>query len=348
MFELDDYRRDILHHIYVTGGYTNLYNLMKYLGINKSTAWHHLELLSTGNTKERYLKKVNSETRNSREKTIYQVTAKTCSLFDNPDSYFRKKHSREYIARSLLKNRYFSTHKELKRDAIILHDDKLQYAFDIGFERDMLPAKYVGENSIIAIEDTIIEAKEGLIILYFDKESVTVKRQVTSLFGTYSRMIKSNVKPIYLHIVTTNQYREFEYVKEIPQYTNQLYKDYEIDDNLIQLYASYNMGIAMKKGEDSSIISQNYKDGTLKNIILDKVRKSDSNLKESDMGQIREASPSGINGIIEKLKIMKESEAESTVLEYFFDLFRLNFHGYLTFHNKRAVANVEILSAKLF
>lgn len=349
MKKIDDYRRDILNHIYVTGGYTNIYNLMMYLDVNKSTSWHHLELLSTGNIKERYLKKINADVRNSREKTIYQVTTKTCSLFGNPNSYYRKKHKKEYIARSLLKNRYFSIYKEQKKNAIFLHNDKLQYLNDIGIEKDILPTKYIGKDKIFTVEDTLLIESDGIRIIYFDKESVTVKRQVNSLYANYSRLIRNSKIAIYIKVITTNKFRELEYIKEMRKYNRQLYNDNNIEEDLIALYTSFVKKYSEKKGEDTSIILQNYKDGTIKNILTDRLKNTNNILKSEDIEVIREVGINGIQYIINAVKnMMDNNESESIISEYFMNLLRLNFHGYLIFHNRKCVANIEVLSAKLF
>lgn len=349
MSEENDLMRDLLNHIYITGGYTSVYNVMKYLDAPRKTCWHNLELLSQGSTKERYLKKVNASTRSSRDKMIYQVTRKTCALFNNPDSYFRKKHKKEYIARSLLKNRYFSVNKNLKTNIIFSHDDKLEYIYEIGFKQEMLPRKYIGKDYIYTIEDSLlIDDDDNITVIYFDKESVTVKRQVTTLFSNYSRMIASKTRPIFIRVITTNKFREHEFIKEMRKYNRQLYSKEDINDMLLQLYVSFLKSSTEKSGGDVSIIIQNYKNGIIKNAILDSLKKDKDDISTTDTKCIREVSKEGLNGIIGTVKSMMDTkEKDEYIKEYFTNLFRLNYHDYLIFQGKNCIYSVEILSAKL-
>lgn len=346
--ELDDYRKDILHHIYVTGGYTNVYNLMKYLGISRVQCWHHLELLSGGTTKERYLKKVNDSTRGSRDKIIYQITTKTCTLFNNKDSYYRKQHTKEYIARSLLKNRYFSIHKDLKKIAILLHEDRMEYLYDLGFSDKQMPIKYVGNKKISTVEDTILAERDSIRIIYFDKESVTVKRQINSLYTNYGTMIASGIIPIFISVITTNQYRELEFIKEMRKRNREFYKKESIDEDLIKLYVSYLKKEAEEIKKDSELIEQNYRNGIIKKAILDRIGYTNNSLNDDDMEVIREISKNGLTGVIEKVKTLIEKESSKVIKTYFDILFRLNYHSYIIFQNRNCISNVETILDKLF
>ncbi len=339
-------RDDILHHIYVTGGYTTIESLMEYLDVSKRTAWKYLEYLSKGSIKERFLKRVNEETRNPHEKIIYQVTAKTCKMYNNKDSYYRKKHPPEYIIRSLLKNGYFSFYKEVKDKCIFLSEDKLNYLLTI-YPMDIIPVKYVaGEKKILSFEDTILPLENGFKIIYFDKD-VTIKNQINTIYTNYASLIGVKSVPVYMHIVATNRLRLAEFLEANRAFNCRFYPSpCDIENDLIEIYAGYLKKQAEERGEDISLIAENLRNGSIKKILLEKVAAHSVKLNSKEKDVLCEMNSLSIHQILILIKTMIENKSEN-ISEFLFSIIKLNYFGYIRFQSRRPVFSCEAFERKL-
>lgn len=338
---------DVLEHIFITGGYTNVYNLMDYKKLSRKKAWKVLEELSQGSIKQRYLKKVNQDTRARADKMIYQVTGRTCTLFDSPNSYYRKRHNEEYIRRALLRNRFYSLHSQVKSSMLFGYEDRIKFLISKGYIENQLPKKYYGKRYVVSIEENIEVIDDNNICLhYIDKENITIKQQVITLISNYSQLISINHINIYFKIITTSKIRATEFLKELSKYISQLYSiDDEINDSLLQLYVSYLKSTIQDSSEIDRLIND-YRDGSIEENVIETCKTLNVSINEI-IDTTHSVFDGDINSVIKLVKDLSDENKHVDVVSVFNYIFYLNYSNLLVYKDNRCAVSISIIDSKL-
>jgi hypothetical protein len=163
---------------------------------------------------------------------VYQVTAPTCGLFLNRDSYYRKRHDHLYICRALLKA-WFVTEQRLLQPAFLFHhDDRLRFFTERGFNARWFPTKKDRNGYTVHFEELALDftANQGLklqddgrvlfddndkklIMIYFDKPQIgNVRYQIQMFLKRYLNLMDGPVPLVFL-VVTDNEARAKRYAK---------------------------------------------------------------------------------------------------------------------------------------
>lgn len=305
---LTEDNRSLLKIIYRYGGYVRA----------KHLAFLYPEILGKSRIKKldklaemKYLTKRRFKTDSKIEPVTYQVTQKTCKLFNNPDSYFRKKHNEEYAYRALLKS-YFccEIHNKLGDHIIADHDDRTELFVSGGFKEETFPRKYNKDSSFIHLEELVLDltkkentvlAKDEIIyddtearavIIYIDKYYIAIKHQLTQLINKYINMILSgDAFRVDFLIVVDDKERGDIYKKEAEKFTSiythkqNKYSDGNILDITLKYYKDFLLSYYEKKEDEikKKSIEEYYESGVFKREILARYREGKSNtLTEND------------------------------------------------------------------
>jgi len=257
--KLNDRDMDLLKKIFEFGGYTTSISINNYRNdrdISNNRRFLY-KLVEEGYIKE---KKFYSDSR--RDAVVYQVTAKTCKLFDNPGSYFRKKHSEPYIIRALIKQHFFfEICKSFDPYIISSHERRVELLTkDLGYDIGLLPKKCDTDTYTTHVEEYIIDARNigtgnlpclkigetlfdfedkanGIIIVYTDRSEVNCYTQLMGLYERYKALINSEKARIDFLIVVDSESREISYKKAIKKhFAEARNKVYPIHDNIIKLH----------------------------------------------------------------------------------------------------------------
>ncbi|HYE12028.1 MAG TPA: hypothetical protein VEF53_17805, partial [Patescibacteria group bacterium] len=173
--------------VFNCGGYfSQLHMNTLFCDISNQSNWERLKkIVDLGYVKEHRL---NSNSPN--EPVTYQVTRGACKMMNNPDSYFRKKHNKSYIKRSLLKGLFVvENFAEIYDSMIFDGKEKIQFLVGKGYGESSLPTKknYNIHKQIydetIQVEEMIIDASKltekpkflydidaDIIFVYVDKD----------------------------------------------------------------------------------------------------------------------------------------------------------------------------------
>jgi hypothetical protein len=211
---------------------------------------------------EGYIKENHFYSDSRRYAVIYQVTTKTCKLFGNPGSYFRKKHSEPYIIRALIKQHFFfEICKTFESNIISLHEDRVHLLTNtFGFDANVLPKKIDNSTVTTHVEEYILDMRNtqqgnltclntgkmlfdfenspcGIIFVYVDRNDVDFYKQLMNLYSRYKAMLDRKLIKIDFLIVVDNEERESSYKKTIDRYFKAVpTKAQGIHDNLIKLH----------------------------------------------------------------------------------------------------------------
>lgn len=209
-----------------------------------------------------YLKATPFYSDSYRDVIVYQVTAKTCKLFGNPDSYFRKKHSETYIIRALIKQHFFfEICKDFEENILSLHEDRLDILTKgIGFDMALLPKKRDDTTLTTHVEEFILDVRglkqdnltcsktvellfdfitspHGIIIVYIDRSEVNYYTQLMTLYQRYKPMLDKELVKMDFLIVVDSEERQASYTKSIDRcFGTHFKKPMEIHDSFIKLH----------------------------------------------------------------------------------------------------------------
>lgn len=223
---LTDLDRQLLRKIFEYSGYTTSISLNTYRNDKtlRNMQYFLNKMLQLG-----HLKKLQFYSDSRKDVLVYQVTGKTCRLFGNPDSYFRKKHEPTYTIRALVKQHFFfEICRALETNILANHYQRLSLLVDtIGFDPGILPKKHNKDTSFIHIEEYILnflipsskelfcpaseevlydDREERLIIVYIDKYQVNPAAQLFNLVEKY-RLLSEQEK-IKLDFLVVVDYAE--------------------------------------------------------------------------------------------------------------------------------------------
>lgn len=251
--KLNEKDLDLLQKILEYGGYATSFSLCSYRNdISTVAVFYILKKLTDGG----YLKAIPFYSDSRRNVSIYQVTAKTCKLFDNPDSYYRKKHEDTYIIRSLIKGHFlFEITKDFESAVVVEHEKKLQLLNgDMNFALELLPKKYNKGTPLIHVEEVILDLRQtqnhtlfciesrkictlpynkGILIVHTDKSSANVTAQLLTLMERYKPLLELAQLPVDFLIVTDSKKREYSYQNAIDRV---FYSTSQIQQELIRMH----------------------------------------------------------------------------------------------------------------
>lgn len=237
---LNDSDLHLLKKIFEFSGYTtcpsiNIYKTDRDISNNRRFLY---KLIENG-----YLKEHQFYSDSRRDTIVYQVTSKTCNLFHNPGSYFRKKHPECYIIRALIKQHFFfEICKDFEANIVSVHEDRVNLLTnELDFDIAILPKKRDGDTCTTHVEETILDVRgrrhgyltcdetgsilfdfektnRGIILVYIDKSDISFYKQLMSLYEKYKAMIDKGFVRIDFLIVVDNGEREAAYKEIIGKY----------------------------------------------------------------------------------------------------------------------------------
>jgi hypothetical protein len=370
---LTENNKELLNIIYRYGGYTRLKHLqLIYTGISHSVLYRTMNKLE----EMKYLNSKRLKTSSKIESITYQVTFPTCKLFNNPNSYFRKKHQEEYIYRALIKSYFLcSIHNRLSSRILTDNDDKINHFKKGNFSYELFPRKYNGKDYFIHFEETVIDFTEHQgssiqykdtllyddsdkqsVIIFFDEYYKQPNKQVIKLVNRYINMIKqSGDFTINFLIVVDDDNREEMYKKFINKFITSHVKSDEISDTLLKYYRD--ILLKFKSVDDREEIINKYNSGELKKEIINHVSKIPFDKLDSyDKEIIDNINLKREQYIFEKIqniiKVYENVTDSFTDIEYFFlKLFILEYNKYLNFgvnYTKRFDIKTYLIDDKIY
>jgi len=240
--KLNDNDLELLHKIFKYGGYTTSLSVNAYRNDISSVAiFYILKKLTEGG----YLKEIPFYSDSRKNALVYQVTSKTCKLFDNPHSYYRKRHEDSYIIRALIKQHFLFEICQEFEQSIFAENNKriLLLTQELGFDEALLPKKYNNGVPLTHIEEYIIDTRNvygrelycrssgemicridestGLVFIHIDKATSNVASQLMSLIERYRPLLNLRKIPISFLAVVDSKKREYSYAKAVERIMNQ-------------------------------------------------------------------------------------------------------------------------------
>ena len=217
---------ELLRFVYNCGGYVMRKHVDGYTG--KDTTWNYRrlqKLVDLGFLKVHYGER-------HVDPDVYQVTAPTCGLFLNRDSYYRKRHDHLYICRALLKAWFVTEQRVLQPAFLFHHDDRLRFFTERGFNARWFPTKKDRNGYTVHFEELALDfssdrgltLKNGgqvlfddtdkkLIMIYFDKPQISnVRYQIQMFLKRYLSLMDGPLPLVFL-VVTDNEARAKRYAK---------------------------------------------------------------------------------------------------------------------------------------
>lgn len=335
--KLNDNDLDLLRKIFEYGGYTTSLSVNTYRSdITSVAVFYTLKKLTEGG----YLKEIPFYSDSRKNALVYQVTAKTCKLFDNPHSYYRKRHEDSYIIRALIKQHFlFEICREFNQSIIAENDKRIRFlAQELGFDEGLLPKKYNKSVPLTHVEEYIIDSrtmqgkelyckssgesiyrineKSGLIIIHIDKATANVAAQLMSLIERYRPLLELNKIKIDFLAVVDSKKREYSYTKAIER----IAKQQSLQERLIQLHTRIllnNLGVEPGKvSELPAKIREKY--SAMENITSEDTYRIPIDEMQKDCIAI-------VNRLIDEIISLKckKEEKLSRVTELFRKLYRL-------------------------
>jgi len=247
---------ELLEKILEFSGYTTTISVSEYINdcTDRAVRYKLKSLFDKG-----FLKQIFFYSDSRRDTIVYQVKAKTCKLFDNPDSYFRKRHNDVYIIRGLIKQHFlFETYKTFGDKIITNHDKRLDILKNqLGINEVFLPQKYNMNVPMTHIEEVFIDGREGireaficksnneaieygnterLVFVYIDKFQTNPSAQLATLIKKYHKLISISPVRIDFLIVVDTELREHIYQRIIDKNYTVSSKNIFIPESIIQYH----------------------------------------------------------------------------------------------------------------
>lgn len=358
-YVLTEDNKELLRIIYSYGGYTRISHIEKlHQGLSHVSLYNKLNKLEN----MKYLTSRRLKSNSKKEQNTYQVTAATCKLFNNPDSYFKKWHIEEYIYRALIKNYFLCTiHKELKENIVTDNEKKISLFVEESFNKELLPRKYNGEESFIQVEETLIDftkcnnkkllysdevlfddSLRQIIVVYIDQTHIEPKKQMISLINKYIALVRNggNVNLNFL-IVVDDEAREKLYKNYINKFLD-LHEYIDISPELLRYYKDFLLTFNKNNTELCKKISDSFDGGNFKKNIMENVMKITYNKVPYEHEIIiSNVKSKGKNYILERVEELANEEKNRELLgekvEKFFNiLFLLEYNKYISFSKEIA------------
>ena len=224
--QLTENDMDLLRFVYNCGGYVMRKHVDGYTG--KDTTWNFRrlqKLVVLGFLKVHYGER-------HVDPDVYQVTAPTCGLFLNRDSYYRKRHDHLYICRALMKAWFVTEQRALQPAFLFHHDDRLRFFTGSGFNARCFPTKKDRNGYTVHFEELALDftnnrglklqddgrilfndENKRLVMIYFDKPQISnVRYQIQMFLKRYLSLINGPF-PLGFLVVTDNEARTRRYEK---------------------------------------------------------------------------------------------------------------------------------------
>ncbi len=224
--QLSDNDQDLLRFVYNCGGYVMRKHVDGYTG--KDTTWNYRrlqKLVGMGFLKVHYGER-------HIDPDVYQVTASTCSLFLNRDSYYRKRHDHLYICRALMKAWFVTEQRVLQPAFLFHHDDRLRFFTESGFNARCFPTKKDRNGYTVHFEELALDFTNNrglklqddgrvlfddkdkkLIMIYFDKPQISNVRYQIQMFLKRYLSLMDGPASLNFVVVTDNEARAKRYAK---------------------------------------------------------------------------------------------------------------------------------------
>lgn len=212
--DLSQKDHDLLWGVFHFGGYCNSYIATLATVTSRQNTLNRLNSLLDRS----YLRKVLIDFRRTTPH-VFQVTAKTCRLFHNPNTNLRKNHASDYIIRGLLKYLFYIEHRSLP--FIVSNDDKIGVLLETGYSREMIPYKEnlstrnMQSSRVYWIEELMISHRGEIYLFFIDREPRHPYNQLRVLFKAYERVLGHDHRKIRFHVVVANDRRKAEYLRVI-------------------------------------------------------------------------------------------------------------------------------------
>ena len=214
MRDLSQKDHELLWGIFHFGGYCNSHIATMATGVSRQNTLVRLNRL----VERRYLRKILTDFRRTMPH-VFQVTAKTCRLFGNRDSYLRKNHPGDYITRALLKYLFYIEHRRLP--FIVSNDDRISAFCQAGYTREMAPYKEnlssrnAQSTRVYWIEEFMVLHNHVIHLFFIDREPRNAYNQLQVLLKAYQRILGHDQRKIRFYIVVANDWRKTQYLRVI-------------------------------------------------------------------------------------------------------------------------------------
>lgn len=314
-----------------------------------------------------YLKEHLIDSNSPNEPVIYQVTGGACKMMNNPDSYFRKKHNKSYIKRSLGKGLFIVENFEETYNSIIFNGkEKEQFLLKKGYNESSFPTKKNYNihtqvyDDIVQVEEMIIDASMMLVrpkflsnmdvdivFVYIDKEHPSsITGQIKILLENYRKIVEEGKAKVGFLFVADNKKRAELYKKiaEIEISKAFEFKDKSISDNtrsihnsLLKIYVGVQKKYLEIKGNYDQIpklIEALGSGETKKKIEFDLAQKKLEKLEAHQQERISLYNNKSIDLIQNYVReiLNKEGEADfKTVIGFLKDIILLNYNNHINF-----------------
>lgn len=205
---------DLLWGVYHFGGYCNSYIATLATETSRRNTQFRLKSL----VERSYLRKIRIDFRQTTPE-VFQVSAKTCRLFYNPNSNLRKNHSGDYIIRALLRYLFYVEHRRLP--FIVSNQDKIETFQEMGYSSEMVPykenlSKRENQSTRVYWIEELMVSRNGLIHLFFiDRDPRNTYSQLQVMLKSYQRILGHDHKKIRFYVVVANDWRKRQYLRVI-------------------------------------------------------------------------------------------------------------------------------------
>lgn len=344
--------------------------------ISNQSNWERLKkIVDLGYLKEHLL-----DSNSPNEPVTYQVTGGACKMMNNPDSYFRKKHNKSYIKRSLIKGLFIVENFVETYDSIIFNGkDKEQFLLEKGYSEKSFPTKKNYNihtqvfDDIMQVEEMIIDTSKmavrpkclsnmdvDIVFIYIDKEHPSsITGQIKILLENYRKIVEEDKARVGFLFVADNKKRAELYKKiaeieisKIFEFKDKSISDNtrSIDDSLLKTYVGVQKRYLEIKGNYEQIpklIEALERGETKKKIESDLAQKKLEKLEVHQQERISLYNNKAIDLIQNYVREMLNKEGEAgfkTVIGFLKDIILLNYNNNINFSSdekKAAQSNSE-------
>lgn len=362
--QLNEKDRKTIEVVFNCGGYFSQHHMnMLFSDLSNQSNWERLKKI----TDLGYLKEHLLNSNSTNEPVIYQVTAGACRMMNNPDSYFRKKHNKSYIKRSLIKGLFVvENFKEIYDSIIFDGREKIQFLVGKGYNENSLPTKknYNVHTKIFdelsQVEEMIIDTSKltekpkflsnidaDIVFVYINKEHPSsITAQVRILFENYRKIIEEGKAKVGFMFVAdskkrTELYKKIADIEAVKSFkiNDKIASDNikSVDDLLIKTYVGVQKKYLEIKGNHDQIskLIEAFEKGEMKKKIESELaQKKLEKLEPHQQERIRLYNHKPIKLVQDYVKNILQKEGEAgfkTAIGFLKDIILLNYNNYINF-----------------
>lgn len=239
---LTEENKRLLKMIYLYGGYVRVAHLdFIYPYITHRARVKHLDKLADMG----YLVKKRLKTNSKCEPVTYQVTKRTCAMFEDSESSLCKRHYEEHVYMSLIKSRFCVEVHKLLEEHIVTSRKEIVELFKRGnFKEGTFPDKRFEELLLDFTQNKGLELRNNdkllyddcdskIIIVYIDQHHMGTKQQIEFITKRYDLAKLEGDFSVRFLIVTDDEKREEAYKRDIDKHV--FFSEY-ISKRTIELY----------------------------------------------------------------------------------------------------------------